>query len=125
MLLRNVVLSIHISLEGGEYARAREEGVAAVDLELEQLVVREAEAVRRGENGETGFGRDRKVLELLAEDNDGLLVEERVLEVRLVRRERVGELAGGALRWPVEGEARGTEEGEDKVEALRVELEGA
>ena len=109
-----------------------EEVLAAVALEVEQRVVGDPARVRA--LGAV-LGRDGEVLELLAEDDDRLLCQERVLgrggpkvgrgraavEELLLRGEEAARVGGGA----VELVSSMLEEVEDIVEAVWVELEGA
>lgn len=126
VLLCNVVVAADVALQRRKYAAVVEERVAAVDLELRQrrvglaIVVRAR--VRLSRRRALLARRDRKVLELLAQDNDGLLEEERVLHIGLGERRREREVAPRAVGRAVERVARGAEEVEDKLEALRVEL---
>lgn len=124
VLLGEVVLPVYIALEGGKDAFAGQEGVGAVMLEPDERLVRATFLVRlRNHGAVVAFARawwKREVLELLSQNNDGLLdVQERVLEARDVR---VAELAVRPLWWAVERVASVIKEGEDKVEALCVEL---
>lgn len=134
MLLGDVVIPTDVPLQRGKDAAVLQEGIAAVDLELGEGRVRLARVVCPGmEGGQCGFTRsrpywrarrrDRKVFELLSQDDDSLLEEERVLHARVGEGRVEGEVAPGALpSGAVERVARGAKEVEDVFEAFRVEL---
>ena len=129
MLLREVVLLVHVPLQRGEDVALVEEVLAAAALELEQRVVGDAPHVRRLL---PALGRDREVLELLAEHDDRLLRQQRVLRrggAKVERRRAAleqlllrGEEAARVCGRPVELVARMLEEAQNVVEAVRVKL---
>ena len=106
-----------------------EEVSAAIPLEIEQCVIRNTAQVRRFL---TTLWWNGKVFELLAEDNNCLLRQERVLRWgrAKVRRRRAAfkelllrrEEAAWVVRGAVELVASMLEEVEDVVEAVWVEL---
>lgn len=116
MLLGDVVLPVDIPLQRREDALPPQQRIAAIDLQLEQRLIRLALCVgarylssllpRTLNDGQSvlngAFGRDGKVLELLAQYDDGLLEEQRVLHVGLGGRGRLGEVSsrafGGAVK---------------------------
>lgn len=138
VLLGNVVVAADVSLQRRKDAPVLEQGVAAVNLELRQGRVRLAQLVSGGvsrvvawRGPRCGCGcrlfsrrRDGKVLELLSQDDDGLLEEERVLHVGLGERRAERQVSTGTLvaRSAIKGVAGSREKVEDKVEALGVEL---
>ena len=116
MLLGDVVLAVDVALQRGEDGSPRQEMLAALPLELGQGSVGRAVLVRRGLL-RIGRAGDAEPLELLAQHDDRLLVEQRIVQVvRRIRR-----FAGRPIR-PVEVDARALEEGEDELEALGVKL---
>ena len=116
MLLGDVVLAVDVALQRGEDGSPRQEMLAALPLELGQGSVGRAVLVRRRDL-RIGRAGDAEPLELLAQHDDRLLVEQRIVQVvRRIRR-----FAGRPIR-PVEVDARALEEGEDELEALGVEL---
>ena len=116
MLLRNVIFAVDVALQRGEDGPPREQVLAALSLELRQGSVRRAVLVRR-RLLRIGRAGDAEPFELLAQHDDRLLVEQRIVQiVRRVRR-----LSRRPMR-SVEVDARALEEGQDVLEALCVEL---
>lgn len=128
MLLGEVVLLVHVALQRGEDVPLVEEVIAALPLEVEQRVVRDTARV----GSLLAFlRRDGEILELLAEDDDRLLGQERVLRRRgpeigsgratleelLLRREEARSIARAVKLL-----ARMLEEREDEFKAVGVEL---
>lgn len=137
MLLRDVVLLVHIPLQRREDVALLHEVLTALALDGEQALVRDAVRVGRGVGPR--LGRDGEVLQLLAQHDDSLLGQERVL--RGCGVEAVGGAVGRAGRGGrsveevlLEGEQTrggrgaverlrgGAEEGEHVLEAIGVEL---
>jgi hypothetical protein len=131
MLLRDVILFIHIPLQRRENGALIQQILPALALKIQHGIVCDALIVRLLL---PIFGRNCKVLELLAQDDNGLFCEERVLALR-------GEVGGGGCGeregvdevllqceepWlagcAVEGVGSVAEEGEYKAEAFGVEL---
>ena len=129
VLLGEVVLLVDVALEGGEDVALVEEVLATVALEVEQRLV--GDAARVGALGAV-LGRDGEVLELLAEDDDRLLRQERVLRRRRAKVGRgratleelllCGKQPAGVGGCSVELVSSMLEEVEDVVEAVWIEL---
>ena len=124
MLLGDIVLLVDVALEGGKDLPAAEEAFAGHPLEPQKLVV--GVPVRVCPCPAVG-GRDDKVLELLAEDDDALLEEERVGDAvvpdpRLDEGVLGGEEPTGFRRRAVEVVGRLLPEVEHEAEGPGVEL---
>lgn len=76
MLLREVILLVHVALQRGEDVPFVEKVITALPLKVEQRVVRDATRIRCLL---ALLWRDGEVLKLLAEDDDRLLGQERIL----------------------------------------------
>lgn len=86
MLLRNVVLLVNVPLESSEDVTLLHEVLAAVPLDGKQTLVRKSVCVC---HCISTLGRDGEVLELLAQHDDRLFGQQRILcgcgvEVRAV-----------------------------------------
>ena len=96
MLLRNIVLLVHVSLEGREDVALLKQHLTALALDVEQRIVSDA----CGVCGRLAILRwDSEVLELLAENDDGLLGEQRVVlaDGREARKVGLGDVVGEML----------------------------
>jgi hypothetical protein len=77
VLLSNVVFPIHIALERGEDTLPTEEMAPTLLFQGDQVLGRDTVGIGVWDRG-IRLGRDRKVLELLAQNDNGLFVKERV-----------------------------------------------
>lgn len=129
VLLREVILLVDVALKRGEDVSFVKEVLAAIPLEVEQRIVRDASRVRCFL---PILRRNREVFKLLAEDDDCLLREEWVLGRRwtkvrcgrttfqelLLRRQEAAGVVGGTIELVTSM----LEEVQDIVEAVWVEL---
>ena len=128
VLLREVILLVDVALKRGEDVSFVKEVFAAIPLEVEQRIVRDASRVRCFL---PILRRNREVFKLLAEDDDRLLGQERVLRRRgpeigsgratleelLLRRKEARSIARAVKLL-----ARMLKEREDEFKAVGVEL---
>jgi hypothetical protein len=127
MLFSNIVLPVHIPLERRENVLFLNQMLPTAALNVYQRLVGHAVLVRRRRGAV--FGRDREVLELLAEDDDRLPGVERVLargRAKVGRGVLLEVLLGveqpGLVWCPVERVVGVLEEAEHVLEAFWVKL---